>query len=187
DDQADRGYSLPHQKEVLHRYCSIKNIQVVKHYQEDYSAKTFNRPEFNKLVTFVKANKRNIDLLLFTRWDRFSRNIEEAYRVIRTMREMGVEVNSIEQPLDMSQPDSKIMLAIYLAVPEVENDKISIRVTESSRKDRRDGCWTGSAPFGYKNARNESNKSTLKPNEKAQLVKEAFELYSKGIYAMEDV
>ncbi|MCB0409205.1 MAG: recombinase family protein, partial [Flavobacteriales bacterium] len=187
DDQADRGFSLPHQKEVLLRYCSVKNIEVVKHYQEDYSAKTFDRPEFQKLNTFVKANRRNIDLLLFTRWDRFSRNIEEAYRVIRQMREMGVEVNSIEQPLDLSQPDTKIMLAIYLAVPEVENDKISIRTIEGSRKARKEGCWTGTAPFGYKNTRNENGKSTLEPDKRAAVVKEAFETYAKGIYAMDEV
>lgn len=187
DDQADRGFSLPHQKEVLLRYCSMKDIQVLQHYQEDHSAKTFDRPEFLKLYNFVRANKREIDLLLFTRWDRFSRNTEEAYRVIREMREMGIEVNSVEQPLDMSQPDSKIMLAIYLTVPEVENDKISIRTKEGSRKARKEGCWTGTPPFGYKNVRNSEEKSTLEPNEKAMLVKEAFEVYAKGIYAMDEV
>ena len=187
DDQADKGFSLPHQKEILLKYCNFKNIRVIRHYQEDYSAKTFDRPEFHKLLTFVKANKREINLLLFTRWDRFSRNIEEAYRVIRQMREMGVEVNSIEQPLDLSQPDTKIMLAIYLAVPEVKNDKISIRTIEGSRRARKEGCWTGTAPFGYKNARNENGKSTLVPNNKAAIVKKAFETYATGIYAMDEV
>ena len=187
DEQADKGFSLPHQKEVLLKYCNFKNIKVVKHYQEDYSAKTFDRPEFQKLFTFIKANKREIDLFLFTRWDRFSRNIEEAYRIIRQMREMGVEVNSIDQPLDLSQPDTKIMLAIYLAVPEVENDKISIRTIEGSRKARKEGCWTGTAPFGYKNARNENGKSTLELDKRAAVVKEAFETYAKGIYTMNEV
>ncbi len=85
-------------------------------------------------MAYCKANRKEIDSIMFTRWDRFSRNAGEAYQVIAKLRNLGINVNSIEQPLDLDTPDNKIMLAIYLAVPEVENDKISIRVTEGPRR-----------------------------------------------------
>ncbi len=124
DEQADKGFSLRHQKEVLELYCNQKGYSIAQHFREDYSAKNFNRPEFNNLLVYLKGNRKRIDQILFTRWDRFSRNQEEAYRVIRQFRNMGIEVNAIEQPLDLTQADSKVMLAVYLVMPEVENDKM---------------------------------------------------------------
>ena len=46
DEQADKGYSLRDQEERLRRYCTQKNIVVRNIYVEDYSAKSFNRPEW---------------------------------------------------------------------------------------------------------------------------------------------
>ena len=45
DDQAKVGYSLAHQKCVLERYCKLRKLHILKHYQDDYSAKDFERPE----------------------------------------------------------------------------------------------------------------------------------------------
>jgi site-specific DNA recombinase len=187
DDQADKGFSLPYQKEVLERYCNIKKTNILKHFQDDYSAKTFERPEWKKLMSYCKANRREVDEILFSKWDRFSRNAGEAYQVIDTLRKLGIKVNSIEQPLDLDLPDNKIMLAIYLAVPEVENDKISIRVTEGSRRANKEGCWTSTAPLGYKNQRKEDGKASLVPSEKANLVKEAFEIIASTKKPVDEV
>ncbi len=189
DEQAEKGFSLRHQKEQLEHYCNSKDYQIINHFQEDFSAKNFSaRPEFNKLLRFVESNKNKIDCLLFTKWDRFSRNIEAAYRMIRLFREMGIEVNSIEQPLDLSQPDSKVMLAVYLVIPEVENDKNSLRTIDGMRKAMKEGCFMGKAPIGYLIHRNEQNKATLTlDNTTAVLIEKAFKMYAKGIYSAEEV
>ncbi|HPE09461.1 MAG TPA: methionine synthase, partial [Saprospiraceae bacterium] len=34
DDQADRGFSLPHQKDTLIKHCQYRDINILKHYQE---------------------------------------------------------------------------------------------------------------------------------------------------------
>jgi site-specific DNA recombinase len=54
DEQADKGYSQRDQEERLRAYCKIKNIEVRKVIYEDHSAKTFNRPEWNKPAFFKK-------------------------------------------------------------------------------------------------------------------------------------
>ena len=187
DEQAEKGYSLRHQKEVLQRYSELSNINILMHFEEDFSAKNFDRPEFIKLKEFCKANKKSIDLILFTRWDRFSRNAQEAYRVIDWFKKIGIQVNSFEQPLDMTIPDQKMLLAMYLIMPEIENDKNSIRTKEGMRRAQKEGYWTQHAPFGYDNFRNESDRSTLIPNKDAPLVVKAFEIYSKGLDTMEEV
>ena len=187
DEQANTGFSLHHQKFFLEKYCQVKGYEIVGHYEEDHSAKDFNRPEFQKSWHFIKNNRGKVDLFLFTKWDRFSRNVEESYRVIREMRSYGVQVQSAEQPLDLDQPDSQIMLAVYLVFPQVENMKNSMRTTEGSRRARKEGCWTGNAPVGYDNIRDSNGKSTLSTNKKAPFVQEAFNEFAKGIYTVEEV
>lgn len=188
DEQANTGYSLEYQQERLQKACEYERSEVLRVFKEDYSAKDFNRPEFQKLLEYVKSNKSEVDFILFTRWDRFSRNSEEAYRMIRVFKNLNVEVRSLEQPLDMSIPDNKLMLAFYLMAPEIENDKISVRTKEGLYKAAKSGAFTSKAPFGYKNTRNEEDMSTLAfCPENHQLVKEALELFSGGNYSAEEV
>lgn len=189
DEQAEKGFSLRHQLEQLENHCSQRGYHVLAHFQEDYSAKNFSsRPEFQKLLRFVQSNKKKVDALLFTKWDRFSRNIEASYSMIRRFREMEIEVNSIEQPLDLSQPDSKVMLAVYLVIPEVENDKISMRVRDGLRKAMKEGCFPATAPKGYLNHRNDNGKSTLIPDPRmVPVIEGIFNDYSQGVYSAEEV
>lgn len=107
DEQADKGYSQRSQQNILLRYCEINNIQVRHLIFEDYSAKTFVRPEWRKLLTELDKSKNQSNLLLFTKWDRFSRNTSDAYMMIRALRQLGVEPQAIEQPLDLSIPETK--------------------------------------------------------------------------------
>jgi len=188
-EQAKSGYSLPHQKLTLEEYCKINKINILKHFQEDFSAKNFeNRPEFNSLMAFIKANKKTVDVLLFTRWDRFSRNQELSLNMIRQLKNIGIKVNAVEQPLDLDQPDSKAMLAFYLVIPEIENDKNSIRTREGMRKAMKQGYFMGSAPKGYKAYRNDEGHASLQVDfEFSKLIQDAFNEFSTGLYAAEEV
>jgi DNA invertase Pin-like site-specific DNA recombinase len=153
---------------------------VVNIYREDHSAKNFNRPEFRKLLTYLKANKGKVDLLLVTTWDRFSRNVTESYAVLDNLKQIGVEVQAIEQPLDLSIPENLLILGVYLNLPDIDNRRRSIKITEGVRAAAASGRWMGSAPYGYKNARDEANKPIIVPNEKAATVKHIFSELAKG-------
>lgn len=188
-EQKQHGYSLRYQKEQLENYCSQKEYRIIAHYEEDHSAKNFSaRPEFQKMLRYVESNQSKVDLILFLKWDRFSRNIEAAYNMIRRFKEMGVEVNSAEQSLDLSQPDSKVLLAVYLVIPEIENDKTSIRVTAGMNKANKEGCYTTTAPKGYLNSRNSEGKATLSPDPLSSPIIEAiFRDYGTGLYSLEEL
>jgi site-specific DNA recombinase len=99
DEQARSGYSLPHQEEVLRKYCALHDIQVRRVIREDHSAKSFNRPQWKALLLDLRKRKGNPDLILFTKWDRFSRNTGDAYQMISVLRKLGVDPQAIEQPL----------------------------------------------------------------------------------------
>ena len=187
DEQADKGYSLKHQLERLEKYCELQNIEVVAIYKEDYSAKTFNRPEFTKLLATLKKHKNYADLLLFTKWDRFSRNAGDAYSMISQLNRLGVEPQAMEQPLDLAIPENKIMLAFYLAAPEVENDRRALNVLVGMRRARKEGRWMATAPKGYKNTRDALNNKIILPSDDAIYIKFIFEELANGIYNIEQV
>lgn len=179
DEQADKGYSQRDQEERLRRYCNINNIQIRKVIFEDHSAKTFKRPAWQSLLVDLRKQRGHSDLILFTKWDRFSRNAGDAYQMISLLRHFGVEPQAVEQPLDLSIPENKMMLAFYLAAPEVENDRRALNVFNGMRRAKKEGRWMGTAPIGYVNRTTEDGRKYIAPKEQdAKIMKWAFgEIY----------
>ena len=61
DDQADRGFSLQHQQKVLTDFCNLKGYEIIDIYTEDYSGKTFERPEWKKIMEYIRKNKGKVN------------------------------------------------------------------------------------------------------------------------------
>lgn len=188
DEQAEKGYSQRNQEEMLRKYCSINAIQIRNVIYEDHSAKTFNRPQWKKLLLNLKKNKNKVDLVLFLKWDRFSRNAGDAYQMINLLRKLGVEPQAIEQPLDLSVPENKMMLAFYLAAPEVENDRRALNTFHGIRRARKEGRYMGMAPFGFANKVTETGKKYIAPVPKdAAMVVWIFEQIAKEAFSTESI
>lgn len=180
DEQARNGYSLEFQEDVIRKFCAVNDVEVLQHYQEDHSAKSFDRPAFKRMLEYIRRHKRSIDLLLFAKWDRFSRNATDSLNMIRQLDEWGIDPQAVQQPLDLSIPQNKLMLAFYLMEPEVNNDVRSIATREGLRRIRSKGGWTGHAPTGYDLARTAEGTSTMQPNGKAFFIREAFAMIAEG-------
>ena len=187
-DEQSNGYSLSDQKDRLEKYCNLKNYTIVQHYEDDFSAKTFERPEFQKFLSFAKKNRKIIDMFLIVKWDRFSRNMTDSLVMIRELDKLGIETQAIEQPVDLSIPENKLLLAFYITSPHVENDRRSLATIAGMRMAQRTGRFLNRAPFGYKNTIDSYRKPILVIDENnSALVKESFELYGTGIYSKDEV
>ncbi len=180
DEQA-LGYSLSVQEDSLRTYCKSHDIGVAHSFREDYSAKNFDRPEFANFLKFAKLNKGKIDYLLFTTWDRFCRNAPDAYVMIARLKKLGIQPMAIQQPLDISIPENKMILALYLVLPEIDNDRRSIKIREGIKKALQSGRWCTSAPRGYSYNSDHHSKSIIEPNSSAQHIRSLFEQYDQGI------
>ncbi len=189
DEQADKGFSQRDQAERLQTHCEKNDIVVKKIIFEDYSAKTFNRPQWTKLLAELKKSKgKDFDYILFTKWDRFSRNTADAYGMIRLLTDYQIDPLAIDQPLDLSVPESKTILAVYLSMPEVENDRRALNVVYGMRRAKKEGRWMGLAPVGYKNKTAENGKKYIALHEpQASHMKWAFEQLAIGLLATEHV
>ncbi len=186
EEQASRGYSLRSQQEILTNYCNLNSISILKIFTEDYSAKNFKRPEWIKLIIYLRKHKAGF--LMFTRWDRFSRNTGEAYQMIANLKNMGTNPHAVEQPLDLNIPENKLMLALYLAAPEIENDRRGLNTKMGMRRAKKEGHWSGKAPLGYKNKTAENGKKYITPQEPdASIIKRAFNDLSQGIFSISEI
>ena len=54
DDQAYRGYYLQQEEDVFKQFCKIQKYTILDVYTEDCSGKIFDRPEWNKILKFLK-------------------------------------------------------------------------------------------------------------------------------------
>jgi site-specific DNA recombinase len=187
DEQADTGYSQRYQEETLKRYCELQSITVKSVFFEDHSAKTFQRPQWNQILLSLKKHRNTAELILFTKWDRFSRNAGDAYGMINTLNKLGVEPQAIEQPLNLEIPENKMMLAFYLAAPEVENDRRSLNIIGGMRRARKEGRWMGTAPAGYKNKIVDGKKTIAVDPQQGAIMQWVFHELSKGMHTTRSI
>ncbi len=187
-DQKIHGYSLGSQKDSLRNFCSLNSIEIDKEFEEDFSAKSFNRPVFRQLLEYAIKNKNKIDYLLVTKWDRFSRDGSDALVYIKTFEKLGIEVNCIESWIDHEDPAHLMMLHINVAIPEVENRVKSERVRSGNRKALLEGRWINRQPLGYIKGRDLYDKPLMKPHpELSILVKDLFEDFASGQYTQSEL
>src|SRR5690606_37157311 len=186
--EEDFGHSLSAQKKAITNFCNGNQMDIIEFFEEDFSAKNFNRPVYTQLKGFAKRNKGRIDYLLVQKWDRFSRNVGLALQMIEYFRKMGIETNSIENWIDYNSPDYIVMLSSYLSTPEAENSKISERTIAGTREALKQGRYVKSIPKGYISGKDSFNKTLIQPDPKiAPLVKNIFEDFATGLYSQQDI
>ncbi|GAB5520678.1 MAG: hypothetical protein RhofKO_29290 [Rhodothermales bacterium] len=184
DEQADRGFSLRDQEARLRAYCDRSGLRVVAHYQDDHSAKTFDRPAWQQLMKRLDGDVATdgisvVDTVLVVKWDRFSRNATDAFSMIRQLDESyGVRVQAIDQPVDRIDdvPEQLLMLGFYVTAPEVENRRRSIATKHGMRRAMQEGRYVYVPPKGYMRGRDGDDRYIIVPGPDAHFVRHAFEL-----------
>jgi DNA invertase Pin-like site-specific DNA recombinase len=186
DEQKRKGYFLPEQEERLLKYCRYNNIEVKGIYREDFSAKNFNKPEWKKLVSTVKSKPKEDKNILFIKWDRFSRNVEYAYEMIGMLRKYRTVAMAIDQPIDFSVPESTVMLAVYLSVPEAENSRRGMNTANGIRRAKQMGRYPSKAPLGFINLTTVDGKKIIALKQpEAGIIRWAFLQLAKNIHTIE--
>ena len=181
DEQA-KGYSLDDQLEKLTNYCNRWDYEIVHIIKEDHSAKSFDRPEWKKWINLIKTKKIKCDELLITSWDRFSRDLTGALNMIDYLRKKNITPQSIEQPIDYKIPENLFMLAIYLANPDVDNRRRSIKVKGGIRQGLKQGRWPRRPIYGFMSSKNGKGQHIIIHHpEKAKVVQEIFEGVANGL------
>lgn len=153
EEQARYGYSIQNQIEELEKYCKDHKYKIVDHYcDEGVSAgKPYTkRPEMKRLLDDVQAGK--IDIILFTRLDRWFRNVKEYFKVQEILDDHKVEWKAIWEDYDTTTSNGRMAITIFLAIAQNEREKTAERIKavfDSKRRRREAFFGKNSTPYGY--------------------------------------
>lgn len=154
EEQVKHGYSIQTQIDALEDYAEKSKIKIVDHYcDEGVSAgKPYTkRPEMMRLLKDVDAGK--IDIIIFTRLDRWFRNVKEYFKVQEILEDNNVEWKAIWEDYDTTTPNGRMAITIFLAIAQAEREKTADRIKdvfENKRKNKESFFGPNSTPFGYR-------------------------------------
>ena len=186
-EQKIHGNSIEVQKSRLKSFCKRNNMNVIKEFTDEASAKTLNRNGFNMLYSFVKKNSKKIDYVLVIKIDRLTRNVEDGFNILAKFKSMNVELNAIDEWRDHNNPLDFFPNLMSLGVAHYDNILRSSRTIEGNREAIKEGRYPYSIPLGYKKAYNKFNKYIIVPDEKAPLIRALFEKFATGLYSKSDL
>lgn len=108
--------------------------------------------------------------------------------MIDILKGLNVQAMAIDQLVDFDVPESIVMLAIYLSIPEAENTRRGRNTSDGMRRAKKMGRWPCRAPIGYINQIAPDGKHYIVPKQPdADHVQWSFQQFAKGIYSMSQV
>jgi DNA invertase Pin-like site-specific DNA recombinase len=175
EDQKIHGLSVEDQISSLSAWAEKEAVIVAGVYNDaGISARkpASKRPELQRLLDDVRARK--IDLIVFTKLDRWFRNIGEYYKVQEVLETYGVGWKTIYEDYDTTTASGRLKINIMLSVAQDEADRTGERIKAiHESKLLRNEPISGKVPFGYKI---EKKQLVIVP-EDAEKVRDIFEHY----------
>lgn len=171
-EQAVHGLSVDAQIHALDEWA--KDYSIVDHYVDlGVSARSpsSKRPELQRMLRDCELGK--IDLIAFTKLDRFFRNVKEYYKVEDVLESSHVSWRAIHEDYETETAAGRLKVNIMLAVAQDEADRTSERIKAVFERKREKGLVpTGSVPLGVKLV-----DGHYMPSEDAEKVRNIFEYY----------
>ena len=188
DEQRKTGYSLQSQENQLKEFIERNGMILIDFFQESHSAKTNNRPQFNKLIEYAKKNPKEVDYILVIKWDRLSRNTVETLPLLKFLQKLGIGVNAINEWFDEDKPSDKFMRILSLGMAELDNENRAEKVKDGNYRAYCEGRHINKPPFGYISGKDSLGKTLMKPHpENAEKVKAILEDYATGHFSQNEI
>ena len=192
--EQEEGHSLDAQIQCCFEYAIKRDLKVVEQFKVVESSTALGRPEFAKMVEFIKTQKEKIAVLCYC-VDRLQRDFDAQYLTLQDLIKKDkaevhyVQTNFIEHK-DMDSSD-KFRKNLDVLLANDYRNKISDNVKRSVRKKLEEGTILGDSPVGYLNKKRMDIKKekveVYLDSERAPLVRQIFEEYATGMFSMAEV
>lgn len=184
-EQAEKELSIPAQFEAIRNYCKQKGWKLVHEYIDaGNSAKTDERPEFQRMIAMAKRPNRGFDAIIVHKVDRFSRNRDDHVIYKSLLKKIGVTVYSVTEQADPETPHGFLLEGIMEVISEFYNMNLKTETMKGMKENAKRGYHNGGqAPYGYRTAQVKEvggrTKSVwvLGPDEEVNTVRRIFDLY----------
>jgi len=170
--------SLESQKKYCEKFAERRGLKVLEYFGGTYeSAKTDDRKEFNKMLSYVKRSK-NITYVVVYSYERFSRSgINGASIADDLLKKYGVITLAVTQELDPTTPSGSFQQKILFLFGQMDNDQRRDKTVTGMKELLMKGYYLHSLPRGFTNLNKGSKAVNQKivVNEQGKLLRKAFE------------
>ncbi|MCU0431806.1 MAG: recombinase family protein, partial [Cytophagaceae bacterium] len=174
-EQADNNLSLQTQRKACELFAEKNNLKVVSYFGGTYeSAKSDERDEFKRMISFVKKSSEQVSYIIVYSVDRFSRSGANAIYIASNLKKEGVSVMAVTQPTDSNTASGTLQQNIQFIFSEYDNQMRREKCMAGTKEKLLTGEWCGRQPFGYDSI-NINGVRKIVVNEKGKLVRKAFE------------
>lgn len=113
-----------------------------KVYIDKLSGKNLDRPEFNKMMAFIREG----DTLITESISRLARSAQDLLKIIEELTNKGITYISLKEKFDSTTPTGKFILTIFGALAELEREYIRSRQAEGIEIAKKEGKYHGRPP-----------------------------------------
>ncbi len=180
-EQAEEGYSIDAQENVIRQKCEAEGKELVGIYADrGISGKAMtNRLQLQQLLQDAKAGK--FDEVWTWKTNRMARNQYDLLTIVKELEKYNVAFKSCSEAFDTSTPAGKLMMNVLASIGEFERETIVDNVKLGMKQRARTGKWNGGIVLGYKSVIiNENNTKLEIVPEEANTVRKIFKLYASG-------
>lgn len=179
-EQAIKGLSLEAQQENLEEYARERGWVIVGTYID--AAKTarkrmYKRTNFLRMLEDVKQDK--VDLILFTRLDRWFRSVADYYKVMEILDAHNCGWLTTQEQYDTTTAGGRLYINLRLSIAQNEADLCGERIgVVLDSKVKHGTVVSGKIPFGYRI--NKEKRLEIVPQD-AAIILDAFEHYRSSV------
>ena len=180
-----QALSLDAQHDTLMDVVKRNKLKDIAEFREAKSAsKPNNRPEFDKMVKLISAGK--VNAILCWKEDRLFRNPAESGLIQQLL--VDGKIQRIMTPCRSHTPDDNtIGLAVEAGMSAQYTRDLSRNVKRGQRANNKLGGVHFPAPQGYINVRRNNHGTLDLDQERAPLMRKAFDMYLTGNYTVPEV
>jgi site-specific DNA recombinase len=183
------GYSIPAQREACKRKATSLKAPVIEEFVErSESAKTADRPELQRLLTFITEHP--VKYVIVHKVDRLARNRADDVAINLALHQAGATLVSVSENIDQT-PSGLLLHGIMSSIAEFYSRNLATEVIKGSVQKAKNGGTPGRVPLGYLNVRRiidglESRTVEVDPV-RGPLMRWAFEAYVTGEWTIRNL
>lgn len=148
-EQKNHGLSVDSQIVALQKYCNENGLQCIGIYNDAgiSARKSYTkRPALLRMLDDCQHGR--VDIVLFTKLDRFFRSVPDYYACMEKMN--GVPWRAIWEDYETETSAGVFKVNIMLSVAQSEADRTSERIKAVNEYRRERGDYIGQVPVGYR-------------------------------------
>jgi DNA invertase Pin-like site-specific DNA recombinase len=122
----EKGQDPETQLLQLREFAQRREFEVKGEYVDYASGKTEQREQYKVMLDLVR--KRQIEVVLVWRYDRFARSTQALVNALNEFRSLGVDFISYQENIDTTTPQGELVFSIMASLAQFESALISERV-----------------------------------------------------------